>query len=241
MDLFQSIAGYLVRFVDRAYAHAQRRHPRLNYRLAWESYQREEHDDALVWWSNSAEQGYRPSLYALGWLYHKGGKGFPCDHEKALEWYRKGADLGDPKCPNEIGTIFEEGSGVVQDYEEAVRWYRRAAELGNPPGEYNLGRAYLYGLGVETDVAEGTRWVETAARKNDFKAQCLLADLYREGQGLERDLIQAYAWLVLANGGEDSEDARDDLARVAREMNAEEISAAEKLAEKLRARIRIAD
>jgi len=47
----------------------------------------------------SANQGYGPAQYSLGWLYYN-GIGLPQDHEQAAKWYCSGPHPVDRKEPS---------------------------------------------------------------------------------------------------------------------------------------------
>jgi len=51
------------------------------------------------------------------------------DESKALEWYKKAADLGDAKGANEAAILCFRGSPDVQDKESAAKYIQKAVEL----------------------------------------------------------------------------------------------------------------
>ena len=53
------------------------------------------------------------------------------DGAKAVDWYRKAADVGDPNAQFNLGYCYWTGDGVKKDTDEAVKWFRKAAEQGN--------------------------------------------------------------------------------------------------------------
>jgi len=74
---------------------------------------------------------------------------------------RKQAEAGDANAQFNIGSMYENGSGVKQDYAEAAKWYRKAAERGDARAQYNLGFMYLNGTGVPQDYAEAEKWYKS--------------------------------------------------------------------------------
>ena len=54
----------------------------------------------------------------------------PQDTEKGLEYYRKGAGLGNGRSMMALGYAYLSGQGVSPDPEEAARWYEMAALAG---------------------------------------------------------------------------------------------------------------
>lgn len=53
------------------------------------------------------------------------------DRSKAVEWYRRAAELGHADAQYKLGVCYENEWGVAKDRTEAVKWYRRAAEQGH--------------------------------------------------------------------------------------------------------------
>ena len=84
---------------------------------------------------------------------------------------RKQADAGDAKAQFNIGSMYENGSGVEQDYAEAARWYRKAAERGDARAQYNLGIFHQNGWGVPQNHAEAVKWYRKAAMQGAASAQ----------------------------------------------------------------------
>ena len=80
-----------------------------------------------------------------------------------IKTLRKQAEAGDAKAQFNIGTMYENGSGVKQDYAEAAKWYRKAAVLGDARAQYNLGIMNQNGWGVPQDDTEAVKWYRKAA------------------------------------------------------------------------------
>ena len=59
------------------------------------------------------------------------GSIFPQDTQKGLEWYRKAAELGNPRSMFALGYAYQCGQGVEPDLKEAARWYEKAALAGH--------------------------------------------------------------------------------------------------------------
>ena len=60
------------------------------------------------------------------------------DYGKAVEWYRKAADQGEPAAQFSLGLMYEQGTGVNRNLTEADRWYRLAAKNGDPDAKVVL-------------------------------------------------------------------------------------------------------
>ena len=63
-------------------------------------------------------------MMAIAHLYQT-GEGVARDYAKALGWYNKASDAGDPVAMNWIGAFYEHGLGMPHDYASAIVWYRK--------------------------------------------------------------------------------------------------------------------
>ena len=64
-------------------------------------------------------------------------------YEKAVEYYRKAAEMGYDVAQCDLGYMYEHGMGVEQSYEKAAEWYEKSAEQGYPRAQNNLGLLYI--------------------------------------------------------------------------------------------------
>ena len=60
--------------------------------------------------------------------------GLEQDYEKAVEWYKKGAQLGSQEAMFQLGALYRDGEGVEQNYDKAAKWFDRAAQVD---GDYS--------------------------------------------------------------------------------------------------------
>ena len=128
--------------------------------------------------------------YYIGKSYNY-GYGVEQDYIKAVEWYEKGAALGDAFCQNNLGCCYSAGTGVKQDYEKAKELFTKAAEQGVPNAQFNL--AWIY-CDLEQNYPEALIWAEKAAEQGLAQGQSLLAEIYADGLGTEKDYEKAVFW-----------------------------------------------
>lgn len=179
-----------------------------------------------------AEHDHPAALNLLGMMYET-GKGVREDPGRAVEYYRRGAKLGDIYAQFNLAVSYNTGIGVPMNYRAAVKWYRKAAEQGASFAQYSLATMYEDGYGVEKNLQQAAYWYLKAAENGSVQAQNNLAWMYGKGLGVERDLITAYAWLDLAVAqGLDS--ARDRRRYVAGKLTKEEFEKARVLAQEYR-------
>jgi hypothetical protein len=147
----------------------------------------------------------------LGVAYLK-GDGVQKDAARAVEWFRKAAEQGNPKAQNNLGVAYLNGTGVSRDAVKAVEWFRKAAEQGSRDAQYNLGVQYGYGTGVSKDAAKAVEWYRKAAEQGDRDAQRSLGVMFRDGNGIARDSAKGTEWLQKAAKQGDAS-AREELRR----------------------------
>jgi hypothetical protein len=113
------------------------------------------------------------------------------DYAEARRLYDKAAAAGYAMAMNNIGALYEGGSGVPKNYTEAARWYGKAVAAGEPIAMVDLGWQYEHGHGVAKDLAEARRLYEAAANAGVPAGMNNLGLLYLGGIGVPRDYAQA--------------------------------------------------
>jgi hypothetical protein len=113
------------------------------------------------------------------------------DYAEARRLYEKAAADGYAMAMNNIGAMYEGGSGVAMNYNEAARWYGKAAAAGEPIAMIDLGWQYETGHGVSKDYAEAVRLYEAAAKAGVPAGMNNLGLLYMGGKGVARDYDEA--------------------------------------------------
>jgi TPR repeat protein len=112
------------------------------------------------------------ALYNQGLAARKAG-----DNSKAVELYRKAADMGNADAMCNLGFMYEKGHGVPQDYKKAGEFYRMAIEKGNATAMSNLGEFYRDGFGVKQDFAKAEELISQSLAKGFKGAEAELAKL----------------------------------------------------------------
>ena len=59
---------------------------------------------------------------------YSNGNGVEQDYTKAMEWFEKGAELGDADSMGMLAAMYSNGNGVEQDYEKAKEWAEKYKE-----------------------------------------------------------------------------------------------------------------
>jgi TPR repeat protein len=141
-----------------------------------------------------AENGDAECMDILGTCYLYGVGGPKRNYEKAVEWFQKSAEKGNPVALSDLADCYLEGKGASQDKSKALEYYRKAAskgyfaglrkvekmrgfgfdklrmqaENGTAEDKYKLGMRFLYGdKDVPQDKHEAILWLQRAARFDD--------------------------------------------------------------------------
>ena len=79
------------------------------------------------------------AIYIQGSHYRDGTCGYPQNYTKALELYRRAAELGHAGAYSSIGYAYNTGKGVEIDKKKALYFYEQAAVKGDTSARHNLG------------------------------------------------------------------------------------------------------
>jgi uncharacterized protein len=162
---------------------------------AWAAYDDGRYVTALAAAKEAAAQG-QPAAHTLVGRILNEGLGVPRDAKGALEWYRKGAELGDANAQLALGLLYVRGEGVPADPEVAAQWFEKSAALGNAKANYNLGVMYAAGRGRPADPKRAVELLEMAAKADEMQAAYDLAQLYADPLGYQvRDVAKAVYWM----------------------------------------------
>jgi TPR repeat protein len=99
------------------------------------------------------------------------GWGQPQNYAEALSRYQKASEHGSIQAQENIGYIFQHGTGVRTDYAQAMSWFNKAAAQGNSDAENQLGWMYQFGQGVKADNARALTWYGLAADQGNIQGQ----------------------------------------------------------------------
>ncbi len=131
------------------------------------------------------------------------GDGVPKDLVRAVYWYRKAAEQGNPTAQYNLGLMYEEGQGVPKNLSEAVAWFQKAAAAGDATqrlrwegkrgiaaAQNRLGGLYERGEGVSIDIAVAKRFYRDAAERGLTEARENLDRLNRAAEEARDRQIQ---------------------------------------------------
>lgn len=103
-------------------------------------------------------------FYNQGYWYYTGTNGFPLNYNKALESFRRAAELGNADAMNYLGVMYQYGKNVIRDTRIAADWYYKAikADNGNAYAAHNLGVLYYNGDGVPRDMVKAFQFFKAS-------------------------------------------------------------------------------
>ncbi len=145
----------------------------------------------------NAQKGDEKILTSLAIAYYE-GNGIKQSYAKAIECYKKAAELGYEVAQCDLAYMYKMGQGTPKDMKQAVYWYTKAAEQGFSDAQLELGVLYHNGTGVERDYEKSLYWYQQAAEQGNPQAQENLADMMMRGDGIIPDYPKAIEWFKKA-------------------------------------------
>ncbi|KAL9440981.1 hypothetical protein AB3S75_019624 [Citrus x aurantiifolia] len=164
---------------------------------------RGEDDEAFQILEYQAQKGNAGAMYKIGLFYYFGLRGLRRDRTKALMWFSKAADKGEPQSMEFLGEIYARGAGVERNYTKALEWLTHAARQQLYSAYNGIGYLYVKGYGVEKkNYTKAKEYFEKAADNEEAGGHYNLGVMYYKGIGVKRDVKLACKYfLVAANAG----------------------------------------
>jgi TPR repeat protein len=90
-------------------------------------------EEAVKWFTMSAERNNARAQIALGDIYYR-GVGVKEDMQKALQYYTAASLNGDPLASYRVSIMYKTGVGTEKNLERYLEFLRMAVEGGNMEG-----------------------------------------------------------------------------------------------------------
>jgi TPR repeat protein len=152
---------------------------------------------AIALLEEAAALGSAEAMFGLGQYFWQGGQGLAKDAERAVHWWRRASEFGEPRAQWRLGHALLEGNGARQNRNEGMALIRRAAEAGFERAMFSLAME-LNGTNQQpvtlAQKQEALAWLHKAADAGSALAAGNLARQYRRGEGVPRDLTKAFAY-----------------------------------------------
>lgn len=143
--------------------------------------------------------------FLLGRCYYH-GIGTEQDFFKAVEYFKKAANLNHGTAKDYLGDCYYNGQGVNQNFSEAAKWYKDAAD-NNKKGNsaHSLAFMYFNGEGIPEDKQKAVEYWRIAADNGITQAQRIISREYISGEYLKKDYIKAKEYIEMAAEQGDAE------------------------------------
>ena len=140
------------------------------------------YQDAALLLPRLASDGDPVAMYCMGEINFQV---IPTDVKRALERFKKSAELGYPQAQATIGTLYLKGlPGLLKrDIKEGITLLSKAVVAKSLTARFNLGMAYYNGDGVPKDDLKASQWLKLAVMQDFSEAKYSLGLLLIEGEG----------------------------------------------------------
>lgn len=149
-------------------------------------------------------------FYKLGQMF-KFGLGTDSDVTKAIEYFRRSAEMNNKNGLFEYGKALLIGEHIPQDTDSALKILEKAVKLKNSNAKRFLALEYISGEHLEQDFEKGIALLTECADSGDVIACYRLGKIYLESEIMPQNLDKAEKYLLLA---EDNEYTKYALAKL---------------------------
>ena len=134
-------------------------------------------------------------LYKIGRMFRL-GLGTEVDVPKAVDYFKRAADLGNRNARRTMALEYISGENVEQDIDRGIDMLTELADCGDTMSAYKLGKIYLSGDMVFTDLDKAEKYLLQSANDDNEYAMYSLAKMYLLDE--KKDLVHAVKWLEKA-------------------------------------------
>lgn len=140
-------------------------------------------------------------FYKLGQMF-KLGLGTNSDVTKAIEYFKRSAEMNNKNGLFEYGKALLIGEHIPQDTDSAVKLLEKAVKLKNSNAKRFLALEYISGEHLEQDIEKGIALLTECADSGDVIASYRLGKIYLQGEIMPQNLDKAERYLLLAEDNE---------------------------------------
>ena len=164
--------------------------PKAMYKYAYILYYLQDNqDEGIKEMIKAADKGYPKAIYYAGIFLEK--RKSPQDLQKANNYFKKAADLGNTDAMVNYGDNLMSGIGTKVDSRKAVKYIKKAADLKNDKGLFNYGLYLLYGKGVLKNEKESVKYFKMAAELGNVRGMFQYACMLNFGMGIKRNVEES--------------------------------------------------
>ena len=140
-------------------------------------------------------------FYKLGQMF-KFGLGTDSDVTKAIEYFKRSAEMNNKNGLFEYGKALLIGEHIPQDTDSAVKLLEKAVKLKNSNAKRFLALEYISGEHLEQDIEKGIALLTECADSGDVIASYRLGKIYLQGEIMPQNLDKAERYLLLVEDNE---------------------------------------
>lgn len=140
-------------------------------------------------------------FYKLGQMF-KLGLGTNSDVTKAIEYFKRSAEMNNKNGFFEYGKALLTGEHIPQDTDSAVKLLEKAVKLKNSNAKRFLALEYISGEHLEQDIEKGIALLTECADSGDVIASYRLGKIYLQGEIMPQNLDKAERYLLLVEDNE---------------------------------------
>lgn len=140
-------------------------------------------------------------FYKLGQMF-KLGLGTNSDVTKAIEYFKRSAEMNNKNGLFEYGKALLIGEHIPQNTDSAVKLLEKAVKLKNSNAKRFLALEYISGEHLEQDIEKGIALLTECADSGDVIASYRLGKIYLQGEIMPQNLDKAERYLLLATDNE---------------------------------------
>ena len=140
-------------------------------------------------------------FYKLGQMF-KLGLGTNSDVTKAIEYFKRSAEMNNKNGLFEYGKALLIGEHIPQNTDSAVKLLEKAVKLKNSNAKRFLALEYISGEHLEQDIEKGIALLTECADSGDTFACYKLGKIYLKGEIVPQNLVKAEKYLLLATDNE---------------------------------------
>jgi len=123
-------------------------------------------DEAVKWYTKSAELNYKEAQYTLASLVFQ-RQIQSISYPQAVTYYEQAAKQGHVKSQLNLGMLYLRGDVIAQDMPAAVQWLSLAASNNNSEAQGYLANLYQQGTGIEQNTVKAAMWLLLATQNED--------------------------------------------------------------------------
>ena len=122
------------------------------------------------------------------------GRGVNVSHVNAFDYYRRAAELGNPRAMAALCRCYQNGIGTRNDDHLGFTWAVKSADAGWVGGDARVASCYFMGLGTERNPTKAFRYAKKASRQGHPEGIRFMGLCYLLGIGTEQDRNKAMRW-----------------------------------------------